>query len=289
MGLSNGGLRPLSATCAQLSTIVHFCGLFGPLSKGNFRHKMTTIVGNRGQLWTSTLSPHLESPHLRLSCANRVIRANRANGFARITPLSSWVFHPPLLLSDFAYCQTELELTRWRNGPSVVKTCVSSWFISSWFCQSSHIFVSVSIPADSRCENSSFTLPALQTTLVIFFFEFAWEFCIEKMVGTFGEIFSGLPLPRDEARKLNKFEEHSEQNWGQNSGREFGELLFCNFADLKVFICASSQRLLACNGNSQFAIAKITWGRRTQWLLSWWLGLGRSWRSKPVYLIHNVA
>ena len=25
---------------------------------------MTTIVGNRGQLWTSTLSPHLLSPHL---------------------------------------------------------------------------------------------------------------------------------------------------------------------------------------------------------------------------------
>ena len=49
-GLSNGGLRPLSAICAQLSTIVHFCGLFGPLFKGNFRHKMTTIVGNRGQL-----------------------------------------------------------------------------------------------------------------------------------------------------------------------------------------------------------------------------------------------
>ena len=47
-------LRPLSAICAQSSTIVHFCGLFGPLSKGNFRRKMTTIVGNRGQLWTST-------------------------------------------------------------------------------------------------------------------------------------------------------------------------------------------------------------------------------------------
>ena len=29
-------LRPLSAICAQLSTIVHFCGLLGPLSKGNF-------------------------------------------------------------------------------------------------------------------------------------------------------------------------------------------------------------------------------------------------------------
>ena len=63
-GLSNGGLRRLSTICAQSCTIVHFCGLFGPLSEGNFRHKMTTIVGNRGQLWTSTLSPHLESPHL---------------------------------------------------------------------------------------------------------------------------------------------------------------------------------------------------------------------------------
>ena len=37
---------------------------FGALFKGNFRHKMTSIVGNRGQLWTSTLSPHLLSPHL---------------------------------------------------------------------------------------------------------------------------------------------------------------------------------------------------------------------------------
>ena len=63
-GSQMGALRPLSAICAQSSTIVHFCGLFGPLSKGNFRHKMTTIVGNRGQLWASTLSPHLQSPHL---------------------------------------------------------------------------------------------------------------------------------------------------------------------------------------------------------------------------------
>ena len=61
-GVSNGGLRPLSAICAQSSTIVHFGGPFGPLSKGNFRHKTTTIVGNRGQLWTSTFSPHLDFP-----------------------------------------------------------------------------------------------------------------------------------------------------------------------------------------------------------------------------------
>ena len=61
--LSNGGLSPLSTIFAQSSAIVHFCGPFGPLSKGNFRRKMTTSVGNRGQLWTRSLSPHLLSPH----------------------------------------------------------------------------------------------------------------------------------------------------------------------------------------------------------------------------------
>ena len=53
-GLSNGGSRPLSAICAH----VYNCVLMLPfwaLSKRNFRHKMTTIVGYRGQLWTSTL------------------------------------------------------------------------------------------------------------------------------------------------------------------------------------------------------------------------------------------
>ena len=63
-GLSKWGLK---ATLCNLRTIVHNCALlwlFGALSKGIFRHKMTTIVGNRGQLWTSALSPHLESPHL---------------------------------------------------------------------------------------------------------------------------------------------------------------------------------------------------------------------------------
>ena len=49
-GLSNGGLRPLSAICAQSSTTVHFCGLFGPLSMGNYCRKMTTIVGSCGHL-----------------------------------------------------------------------------------------------------------------------------------------------------------------------------------------------------------------------------------------------
>ena len=46
---------------------MRFCGLFGPLSKGNFRRKMMTIVGNHGQLWTSTLKPPFGKPPLKLS------------------------------------------------------------------------------------------------------------------------------------------------------------------------------------------------------------------------------
>ena len=45
------------------------------------------------------------------------------------------------------------------------------------------------------------TLPALQKTLVDFFFEFAWGFCIENF-RVFLVNFSGLCLPRNEARKL---------------------------------------------------------------------------------------
>ena len=42
-GLSNGGLRPLSAICAQSSTTVYFCGL-GPLLSGTFCRQSWTIV-----------------------------------------------------------------------------------------------------------------------------------------------------------------------------------------------------------------------------------------------------
>ena len=42
------------------------------------------------------------------------------------------------------------------------------------------------------------------------------------MAGISGEFFSGLRLPRNEARKvLEKFGENSEQNSGQNWGRKF--------------------------------------------------------------------
>ena len=64
----------LKATLGNLRTVVHNCALLWPfcLSKGNFRRKMTTIVGNRGQLWTSALSPHLESPHLDFPECQRI-------------------------------------------------------------------------------------------------------------------------------------------------------------------------------------------------------------------------
>ena len=65
MGALRWGLKAtLSTICAQSSAIVRFCGAFGPLFKRNFRRKMATIIANRGQLWPSTLSPHLLSPHL---------------------------------------------------------------------------------------------------------------------------------------------------------------------------------------------------------------------------------
>ena len=77
-----GGLRPLSAICAQSSTMVHICGLFDHKCEGNFRRKMTTIVGNRGQLWTSTLSPQLLSPRLDFRCFSCL------SGFVRVCGLS---------------------------------------------------------------------------------------------------------------------------------------------------------------------------------------------------------
>ena len=65
MGALKWGLK---ATLCNLRTIVYNCALLWPFwaasPKGNFRRKMTTIVGNRGQLWISTLSAHLLSPHL---------------------------------------------------------------------------------------------------------------------------------------------------------------------------------------------------------------------------------
>ena len=66
-------------------------------------------------------------------------------------------------------------------------------------------------------------------------------------LGIFGDFwwfFSGLRLPRNEARKvLEKFGENSEQNSGQNSGRKFerfGKLSFCNFSGLIVWLISDS-------------------------------------------------
>ena len=63
----NGGSRPLWASCAQSCTVVHFCDRVEHLSKGRCHRKMMIIIGNRGQLWTSSLSPHLLNPPCRLS------------------------------------------------------------------------------------------------------------------------------------------------------------------------------------------------------------------------------
>ena len=58
------------------------------------------------------------------------------------------------------------------------------------------------------------TLPALQKNFVNILFVVAWEFCIERWWG-FLVIFSGLRLPRNEARKvLEKFKIRSKIRWG---------------------------------------------------------------------------
>ena len=57
MGALKWGLKATLQFAHNLLQLSTFWAFLGPVSKGNFRRKMTTIVGNRGQLWTSTLSP----------------------------------------------------------------------------------------------------------------------------------------------------------------------------------------------------------------------------------------
>ena len=78
-GLSNGGLRPLSAICAQSSTIVHFCGLFGSLSKGGLSSQNDE---NRRQSWTivdECLKPPFGKPPFRLSRLTVMSRSSHRN------------------------------------------------------------------------------------------------------------------------------------------------------------------------------------------------------------------
>ena len=56
-GGSQGQSRQFVRNRLQLWTVVPFC-------KGNSRGKMRTNDRDCGRLWTSTLSPHLLSPHL---------------------------------------------------------------------------------------------------------------------------------------------------------------------------------------------------------------------------------
>ena len=84
-------------------------------------------------------------------------------------------------------------------------------------------------------ESNSYLLPARQKNFVNIFSCLPRNFAL-KNGGDFWWIFSGLRLPRIEARKvLEKFGENSEQNSGQNSGRKFekfGKLSFCHLPDL---------------------------------------------------------
>ena len=93
---------------------------------------------------------------------------------------------------------------------------------------------------DTRPESRRFKKSLLcllsRRILWIFFSCLPGNFAL-KNGGDFWWIFSGLRLPRNEARKLlKKFGENSEQNSGQNSGRKFekfGKFSFCKLPDLR--------------------------------------------------------
>ena len=78
----------LKATFSNSCTIVCTCAHlwpFGPSCKGNFGHKIVTIVGTCGQLRTSTLSPCLfESPRLdfpeKIRWFTKVLRGKGCKG-----------------------------------------------------------------------------------------------------------------------------------------------------------------------------------------------------------------
>ena len=79
---------------------------------------------------------------------------------------------------------------------------------------------------------------------VDFFFEFAWEFCIEKWRG-FLVNFSWCPFPTNKTKH-----ENSSKNFGENrskirgkireeTSKNSGVFSFCNFSDLTIFGCTA--------------------------------------------------
>ena len=110
---------------------------------------------------------------------------------------------------------------RATRGCSIFKTCVFA-HLSAWNWLSNR-------------PRKSLLCPLPRKILWIFFACLAGNFAL-KNGRDFWWIFSGLRLPRNEARKLlENFGENSEQNSEQNSGRKiekFGELSFCNFSSM---------------------------------------------------------
>ena len=129
----------------------------------------------------------------------------------------------PCLMQFTSYTQYVSALGRWG------RTQMGSDGLNRIFDRISPVGVRLILPKTSLCLLS-------RRILWIFFSRLPGNFAL-KNGGDFWRIFSGLRLPRNEARKvLEKFGENSEQNSGQNSGwkfAKFGKFSFCNFSDLK--------------------------------------------------------
>ena len=118
MGAFKWGLK---ATLCNSRTIVYNCALLWPFWVpfwGEVSSQMATIVGNCGQLWTSSLSPPLLSPHLDFP-EHWKMAANRSQLFFSRKRGSVWrckhFFHPTL-------CQTNIILKR----RVVMKHCITN-------------------------------------------------------------------------------------------------------------------------------------------------------------------
>ena len=89
--------------------------------------------------------------------------------------------------------------------------------------------------ANFRGASEFVALPALQKTFVDFFFEFAWEFRIEKCRGFLVNVFWSPFLHETKHGNSSKNSGKIRSKlWGKirDEIQKFGELLFCNSSDL---------------------------------------------------------
>ena len=98
----------LKGTVCNSCTIVCKCAHlwpFGPFRKGNFRRRMTAIVGNCGQLRTSALSPYLRAPNWTFPSEFRVFDGTKTSDLCSAMCIAGHhLYHAMHLHCDLRSC-----------------------------------------------------------------------------------------------------------------------------------------------------------------------------------------